>query len=224
MASAYLGLNQELIVSDASKNEIVVITMRNGEGLPSSSREKEEFSVFKKNPPKAFDKLHDNIYKIYNPHSARVDHHGNIIVVDSGNNRILKYTKDGQFARWIGATNSGVITMGWQKHGQSARSQEPGGFIAPTSVAFDRYGNFVTSEYGNPRIQLFSGGGKFLGWFGGKSRTQITAGWEKEGVAYKGSKPGYFSESYGIDIKGKQIVAADSANRRIQIISLPLAD
>ena len=75
----------------------------------------------------------------------KVDSDGNLWVVDRGNNRVLKLTRDGEvLARW-GAEGFG-----------------PGEFSVPTSIAIDGEGNFYVAEVDGSRVQIFSSAGEYL--------------------------------------------------------------
>lgn len=153
------------------------------------------------------------------PHVVREGPGGNLYVVDTWHHRILKISKSGEFLGWIGAKDDdGTITNGWETQGTPSPSSLPGSFNAPTSMDFDANGNFVVSEYGNPRIQLFSKDGKFIGWFGGTKDGTVTKGWEKEGEAEQGNSPGTFFHPYDVKIHEGKLYVADSHNNRVQII------
>ena len=64
---------------------------------------------------------------------------------DEGNNRIVKYSKDGKFIK------------AWGKTGYA-----PGEFRMPHSIAIDAQGRVFVADRGNNRIQIFDQDGKFL--------------------------------------------------------------
>ena len=66
-------------------------------------------------------------------------------VVDSGNNRIQKFTKDGRFLSTWGTTGSGA-----------------GEFDMPWGIALDRQGNVYIADWRNDRIQKLSPDGRCL--------------------------------------------------------------
>jgi DNA-binding beta-propeller fold protein YncE len=73
----------------------------------------------------------------------------NLSIVDSGNNRIQKFTKDGQFlAKW-GSAGSG-----------------DGEFNMPWGIDLDAQGDVYIADWRNDRIQKFSPDGQFLMAFG----------------------------------------------------------
>ena len=67
------------------------------------------------------------------------------MVSDRGNNRVQKFTLDGEFlANWgVEGVNQGF-------------------FRVPTSIAIDGDGNFYVAEVDNSRVQIFSPTGEFL--------------------------------------------------------------
>jgi uncharacterized protein (TIGR03437 family) len=97
------------------------------------------------------------------PESLAVDASGNLYVVDSANNRILRFPKPfaqsatilpdmviGQPDFTTGAVNQG---------GLSATSLNLSGAITPTSIAFDASGSLWVADGGNNRILRFNASG-----------------------------------------------------------------
>ena len=77
------------------------------------------------------------------PSGLAFDADNNVYVVDSGNDRIQKFTKDGRFlAKW-GTTGSGA-----------------GQFNMPWGIALDSEGNVYIADWRNDRIQKFSPDGR----------------------------------------------------------------
>jgi DNA-binding beta-propeller fold protein YncE len=64
---------------------------------------------------------------------------------DASNNRILKFTRDGQFILQWGGTGSA-----------------PGQFLVPHALALDSQGRLFVADRDNNRIQIFDQSGKFL--------------------------------------------------------------
>jgi DNA-binding beta-propeller fold protein YncE len=73
----------------------------------------------------------------------------NVVVADSGNNRIQVVDQDGGFVRAFGRQGSGN-----------------GEFNRPVAVALDPEGNIFVVDQGNNRVQSFSPDGQFLKAFG----------------------------------------------------------
>ncbi len=82
----------------------------------------------------------------YRPAGVAVDSDGNFYVADTSNNRVRKFTSDGQF-----------ITQ-WGRHGS-----EPGQMGWPTGMAFGPDGLLYVADRFNDRIQKFDRLGKFIG-------------------------------------------------------------
>ena len=76
------------------------------------------------------------------PNGLTVDRSNDIIVADSGNNRVQGLSSDGVFLWELGAL--GV---------------EDGQFNTPIHVATDNLGHFFVADYQNHRIQKFSWSG-----------------------------------------------------------------
>ncbi len=82
---------------------------------------------------------------LYYPTGVAIDSSGNVYVIDSWNDLILKLTGDGKF-----------ITK-WGSHGS-----DDGQFLFPTGIAIDSSGNVYISDVATNRIQKFTGDGKFI--------------------------------------------------------------
>ena len=83
------------------------------------------------------------------PAGLAVEKNGNIIVVDSGNNRLQVFTPDGKFVGKCGGPGSG-----------------DGQFNQPWGVTVDKDGNIYVADWKNHRVQKLSPEGKFLMKFG----------------------------------------------------------
>lgn len=151
-------------------------------------------------------------------HSVKFDKKGVMYIVDSGNNRIQRFTKEGIFLGWIGLKEDDSLTNGWEMSGIAKKSNTPGGFDAPIAQDFINEDELVVLEYGNPRMQRFSNEGKYIGWFGGTEDGGYTDGWKKDGLAREGTENGAFKNAYDLRVYGNKIFVADSSNSRIEII------
>src|ERR671924_648670 len=83
------------------------------------------------------------------PEGIAVDRRGNVYVVDTGNNRIQKFSANGSFIGKFGSFGTNDAS-----------------FDAPEGIAVDRRGNVYVVDTGNNRIQKFSANGSFIGKFG----------------------------------------------------------
>jgi hypothetical protein len=90
---------------------------------------------------------------------------GDVFIADgeSGNTRIVKYSKAGQFVMWWGG-----------------KGPQPGKFNEPHSIAIDAEGLLYVGDRGNKRIQVFDQTGKFI-----REWTQFGTPW---GVFVKGDR------------------------------------
>ena len=165
--------------------------------------------------------------QFHSPTGMCVDGNGNILVADTGNGRIEKFSPIGTFLSIIGAKGSG--------HGQLAD---------PNGIAIDRSGNIYVAEIGsNSRILKLGPDGTFVAeWapalYGprriaigpddsiyvvdsGRNRIvkfspegQVLASWGSEG-----SGDGQFRglSSVAVDPTTNRVYVADSLNKRIQV-------
>ena len=87
--------------------------------------------------------------EINRPASIRFDKDDNMYLVDSLNNRIQKFTKDGKFlAKWGGP------------------GRGEGQFNLPWGLTIDSRGDLYVADWRNDRIQKFTANGEYLAEFG----------------------------------------------------------
>jgi DNA-binding beta-propeller fold protein YncE len=163
------------------------------------------------------------------PTGIAVDGNGNVLVADTNNGRIEKFSSNGNFTKIIGSKGSG--------HGQ---------FSAPNGIAIDHAGNMYVAEVDNGRVQKLSPDGTFmaewkgpgLGFYGPRriaigpddsvyvvdqghnqivkfsSNGDVLATWGSSG-----SGDGQFNDptSVAVDATTNQVYVADPRNRRIEV-------
>jgi uncharacterized protein (TIGR03663 family) len=100
-------------------------------------------------------------YALYGPRSVAVDQEGNLLVSDTGNKRILKFTADGGFLQQWGGVGSAE-----------------GQFREPVGVALDAVGNVYVADTWNQRIQKLDASLNYVAQW-------PVLGWEGEGVTNK---------------------------------------
>lgn len=93
------------------------------------------------------------------PVDLALDPAGNLFLIDSANQRIVKFGPAGVFVRAWGSRGAG--------EGQFNLMDGPDGY---GGVAVDRQGNVYVADTHNARVQKFSGDGKFLLQWGDKGR------------------------------------------------------
>jgi DNA-binding beta-propeller fold protein YncE len=110
------------------------------------------------------------------PSDVTWDKAGNIYVADGygGNNRIAKFTKDGNFVKTWGSTGSGQ-----------------GQFRGIRGIAGDAAGNLYVADAGNNRIQVFDGEGTF--------KSQITGVGTPQAICVSGGATQYLYSSNSND-------------------------
>lgn len=97
--------------------------------------------------------------KFRNPAGLALDNTGKFWIVDSGNDRLQKFSIEGTLLQVIGKTGSGE-----------------GQFDDPSGLAIGPKGNLYIADTGNSRVQVFNSKGTFLGMFGkrGKQAGQLS--------------------------------------------------
>src|SRR6202020_2503243 len=171
--------------------------------------------------------------KLKAPWGTAVNAEGAVLVVDSANNRIEKFSSEGIYVSSFGTLGSG-----------SGQLKEPEG------IALDSSGNIWVADSGNNRIEEFSSAGAFvktvgsLGTESGKLKAPAALAFDpkgnlwvtdtannriekfnKEGVYVSefgsaGTEPGKLAEPKGIAIDASEHVwVANTANNRIEEFS-----
>ena len=92
------------------------------------------------------------------PTGVQFDANDNLYVVESRNNRVQKFTKDGKFLLAFGGPGTG-----------EARE-----FNRPWGITIDRSGDVYVADWGNDRIQKFSPEGEYLMSFGEEYGGELT--------------------------------------------------
>ncbi len=163
------------------------------------------------------------------PVGIAVDGNGNILVADTNNGRIEKFSPTGNFLTSLGSKGTGQGQLG-----------------APNGIAIDRPGNIYVADASNHRVQKLAPDGTFIaewkgpdaGFYGprriaigpddsiyvvdqGRTRIvkfrpdgQVLAVWGS-----KGNGDGQFNDhtSVAVDSTTNKVYAADPINRRIQV-------
>ena len=86
------------------------------------------------------------------PAGIEFDEDDNLLVVESGNDRVQRFTKDGEHLACYGGPGSG-----------NGELRRPGG------ICLDGDGNIYVANWGNDRVQKFTSDGLFLMSFGGSA-------------------------------------------------------
>lgn len=160
-----------------------------------------------------------------NPFDLATDAGGNVYVADSGNDRVQRFTPDGEFVSKWGSGGGGngrftepsgihvgpggsVYVADYVADGRIQMFTASGGFLTawrgpsggaldfPFGVAADGAGNVYVTDQGNARVQRFSPTGAFISSFGG---------------------PGNFDQPLGItlDLSGN-VYVADGGEDNVQ--------
>jgi DNA-binding beta-propeller fold protein YncE len=164
------------------------------------------------------------------PRGVAVDNAGNILVADTGNGRIQKFSPAGIFVSVIGAAGQG-----------------PGQFKEPCGMGVDSSGNIYVADVGNGRVQKLKPDGSFLaewkgpepGFYGprdlavgpdnsvyvvdqGHSRIvkfdsngRVLATWGSPGP-----NDGQLFDPTSVAVDGKRVYVADARNKRIAVFDV----
>ena len=138
------------------------------------------------------------------PQGIFVEPSGNILVADTGNQRVQKLDSAGNFLMKFGIP--------------STTTQNPGmgQFNAPLGIALDSFGNIVVSDITSNRFQVFNSQGKWVSQFG-------TFGFIQQGNLPDPNAVLFNPAGIAFDSTGRLFVA-DSFNNRIQVFYPAAAD
>jgi sugar lactone lactonase YvrE len=154
--------DRRVLVSEYRQNAVLAYdpddTYRGGlgmaaDGMPSEFGQPELFIA--SDLPGGFDR----------PHMCREAPDGTLHVVDTWNHRLQRFTADGRWLGWLGASAGGAVQGGWRTDPVPAEPGEaPGAFQAPVAISFASDGDFVVTDWGNARLQRFTADGHFAGF------------------------------------------------------------
>ncbi len=150
-----------------------------------------------------------DVYNAFNtPSCVAIDYQGRILVADSGNNRVCRWSADGVAEGWIGNGEGGWT----QSSGAGSPGTEAARFNNPNGVCADSSGNVYVADTYNHRISKWSEAGSALGWTG-----QQSFSWQMGQASGTGSLAfGSFDNPSGVFVNPMgDIFVADSANNRI---------
>lgn len=133
-----------------------------------------------------------DVGRLFNPESIILDYHDNLLIADSGNDRIQLFEMDGTFRETFGSTG-----------------KLPGCFREPTSIAINSRGHLIVADTRNRRIQVFTSDGRFQLAIGGGSQhhqtnlTGIDLKQQQEEEESSSSSDSEYDEDYSEPINGK---------------------
>jgi DNA-binding beta-propeller fold protein YncE len=130
-----------------------------------------------------------------NPAGMALDRDGNLLVADTSNNRIQRFTPDGTFLNSFGSR--GVDPGDPRKVG--ARGQ----LLNPVSIAVDPAGFIYVSDNRNSRITKWTHDGRWV-----------------QRIGYRGSGKGQFVGNWGITVLRGVLYAIDIGNYRVNKFTL----
>jgi tripartite motif-containing protein 71 len=115
---------------------------------------------------------------------------GTVLVVDTSNNRVERFTSGG---RYLGGFGRRGLDKGFVEVRLTNR------FFQPEGIALGPGGAIFVADTGNDRVMKFSPGGHF-----------------RKRLGKHGSYPGEYVQPWGIAVGGRSVFVADQGNYRIQ--------
>jgi hypothetical protein len=93
------------------------------------------------------------------PHMAVTMKNGDILVADTWNHRLQRFSSDGHFLGILGGSKEG-----WRDAGAvTPQSSAPSGFHAPVAISIAADGRLVVTDWGNNRLKWIDAEGYLLG-------------------------------------------------------------
>lgn len=89
------------------------------------------------------------------PVSIDITSEDELIIFEVENNRVQKFTNDGEFVGWIGGMRNNIVALNWSKEGVSQGGAAPGYFSRGYDAKVKNNILYVVDS-GNNRIQIFS--------------------------------------------------------------------
>ena len=137
------------------------------------------------------------------PRGAAIAKNGNVLVLDTNNNRVEEFSQAGKYESKFGTLGSG--------NGQ---------LKSPYGIVVDSKGNVWITDWGNNRVEEFNEKNEFLRTFGwgvtdAKAEFEVCTVACKAGIA--GTGTGQFKEPKGIAVTAAgRVYVSDAANNRIE--------
>jgi len=128
------------------------------------------------------------------PAGIAVARNGTILVVDTSNNRVQRFTAGG---RYLGKFGRRGLDKGFVKVRLTNR------YFQPEGIAVDRAGAIYVADSGNDRVMKFNSRGRF-----------------RKRLGKHGSYPGEYVQPWGIAVGGGRLFVVDQGNYRVQRWSL----
>ncbi len=143
--------------------------------------------------------------KLNGPSGMAFDLEGNLLVVNSLDSRIQKFTKDGKFISYFGVKGSA-----------------PGELDMPWGITVDNNGDIYIADWNNHRVQKFSPEGEHLLTFGSGKRTGVSPDggtpYEHVTAARVPVNPNDLNHPTGVAVDGDgDVYVADWINNRVVI-------
>lgn len=133
------------------------------------------------------------------PHMCRALGGGDLIVADTWNHRLQRFSSRGDFFGWLGGTEPQ-----WRSDTtEPTPSAEAGGFNAPVAVGIDSEDRILVTDWGNNRLQLFAADGSLM---------RVLNGF--------GLDRPYDAQFLGTRILGKNLAVADSHHGRVLLVDV----
>jgi len=178
------------------------------------------------------------------PFGLAADASGNVYIADGANNRIQKFSNDGNLLTEWGRTGR----RNWKPGEDEEIDEMEGKFFRPRGIAVDARGHVYVADSGNQRIQEFDANGEFISQWGGPGKSSgrfqqpSDVAVDALGFVYvadsanhriqkfdvngnfltqwggKGSEPGQFNSPVALAVDAyRNVYVADLENRRLQI-------
>ena len=133
------------------------------------------------------------------PHMCRATAAGDLVVADTWNHRLQRFSSQGDYIGWLGGA-----ARQWSDDGNApAQGAGSGAFNAPVAVSIDREDRILVTDWGNNRLQLFDADGSFV----------------RAATDFKLDRP-YDAQFLSTPVLGKSVAIANSHHGQILLVDL----
>ena len=153
------------------------------------------------------------------PHTIKI-YNNFLFISEYFNNRIQKFTLDGEYIGTLGVLENLKFTSGFEKNVKTITNGNKSHLFRGVSCFnFNNNGELLVTDYLSGAIIKFNSNFTYEGWVGKKEDGKVNNHWGKNGIAVQGNDPYTFKGLHSLAFDDDYIYIADTHNHRVQRIS-----